>query len=105
MTLDPTLARSVPAILLALLAAVIYPILGLRRYRKIEHLPEPLPSRTRVRLYMNLIASQWLLVGLTWLLFRETHRPTSHGLGSSVTAVTPGYLAVRARRTDEESPG
>ena len=42
---------------------------------------------------------------LTWLLFRETHRPTSHGLGSSVIAVTHGYLAVRARRTDEESPG
>jgi membrane protease YdiL (CAAX protease family) len=69
-----TLAHTLPAVLLALLVAVVYPLLGLRRYRRIEHLPEPLPSRTRIRLYANLIASQWLLVVLVTLLFAGAGR-------------------------------
>jgi membrane protease YdiL (CAAX protease family) len=63
------LAHRPEAILLALLIAVVYPLIGLRRYRRIEHLPEPLPSRTRLRIYWSLIVSQWLLVFLTALLF------------------------------------
>jgi membrane protease YdiL (CAAX protease family) len=73
-TLVPALAHTLPAILLALLVAIVYPLLGLRRYRRIEHLPEPLPSRTRIRLYANLIASQWLLVVLVTLLFAVAGR-------------------------------
>src|SRR6185369_7432982 len=44
--LDPALAHSWPAIALAILVAIVYPLLGLRRFRRIEHLPDPLPSRT-----------------------------------------------------------
>jgi uncharacterized protein len=66
-TLDPQLARTWPVILLALAVAVAYPLIGLMRYRRIEHLPEPLPSPTRLRIYWSLIASQWTLVALTAL--------------------------------------
>jgi len=66
-TLDPTLARTWPVIALALAVAVVYPLIGLQRYRKIEHLPEPLPSTTRLRIYWSLIASQWMLVALAAL--------------------------------------
>ena len=67
MTPDPALARTWPVITLALAVSVAYPLIGLRRYRKIEHLPEPLPSRTRLRIYWSLIASQWTLVALAAL--------------------------------------
>jgi len=63
-TLDPALAHTWPVIVLALAVAVVYPLIGLRRYRRIEHLPEPLPSTTRLRIYWSLIASQWTLVAL-----------------------------------------
>jgi membrane protease YdiL (CAAX protease family) len=66
--LDPALAHTLPAIALAILVAIVYPLLGLRRFRRIEHLPDPLPSRTRTRLYWNVIASQWTLVAFTALL-------------------------------------
>jgi membrane protease YdiL (CAAX protease family) len=68
------LAHRPEAILLAILIAVVYPLIGLRRYRRIEHLPEPLPSRTRLRIYWSLIVSQWLLVLLTALLFAGAGR-------------------------------
>ncbi|MEP7028382.1 MAG: CPBP family intramembrane glutamic endopeptidase [Candidatus Eisenbacteria bacterium] len=67
MTLDPELARAWPVLLVAVASAVVYPLIGLRRYRRIEHLPEPLPSRTRLRVYWNVIVSQWTLVGLAAL--------------------------------------
>ncbi len=67
MTLDPTLARSWPVVAVALAAAVVYPLIGLRRYRRIEHMPEPLPSRLRLRIYWNVLGSQWSLVGLAAL--------------------------------------
>jgi len=66
-TLDPELARKWPVILLAIAVAVAYPLVGLMRYRRIEHLPEPLPPTTRLRIYWSLIASQWTLVALTAL--------------------------------------
>jgi membrane protease YdiL (CAAX protease family) len=66
--LDPALAHTLPAIVLAIVVAIVYPLLGLRRFRRLEHLPDPLPSRTRLRLYWNLLASQWTLVACTALL-------------------------------------
>lgn len=68
------LAHRPEAILLVILIAIVYPLIGLRRYRRIEHLPEPLPSRTRLRIYWSLIVSQWLLVLLTALLFAGAGR-------------------------------
>jgi membrane protease YdiL (CAAX protease family) len=68
------LAHRPETVLLALLVAVVYPLIGLRRFRRIEHLPEPLPSRTRLRIYWSLIISQWTLVLLTMLLFAGAGR-------------------------------
>ena len=68
------LAHRPETVLLALLVAVVYPLIGLRRFRRIEHLPEPLPSRTRLRIYWSLIVSQWTLVLLTVLLFAGAGR-------------------------------
>ena len=100
MRLDPALAHSWPAIALAILVAIVYPLLGLRRFRRIEHLPDPLPSRTRVRLYWNLLASQWSLVGLTVLLLAWGGRSLadlgqSFGPNPGVTiAATAGLLVL-----------
>jgi len=68
------LAHRPEAVLLAILVAVVYPLIGLRRFRRIEHLPEPLPSRTRLRIYWSLLVSQWILVLLTVLLFASAGR-------------------------------
>jgi membrane protease YdiL (CAAX protease family) len=64
-TPDAVLAHTWYASALALLVAVIYPLVGLWRYKKIERLPDPLPSGMRVRFYRNVILSQWTLVALT----------------------------------------
>lgn len=102
MTLDPALAHTMPAVLLAILVAVVYPMVGLRRFRRIEHLPDPLPSRTRLRIYWSLIASQWTLVALTVALMTWGGRSLadlgqSLGLRPPVTvAVTVGLLALFA---------
>lgn len=65
------LVRTWPAVGLAILVAVIYPLVGLWRYKKIERLPDPLPSGLRVRFYRNVIMSQWTLVALAaWVLAR-----------------------------------
>ena len=71
------------AIGLAILIAVVYPLIGLYRFRRIEHLPEPLPSKTRLRLYGNLVLSQWMLVGLTALFFFD-HGRSLADLGQTV---------------------
>jgi len=68
MTPDPALARTWPAIALAILVAIVYPLLGLRRYRKLELLPDPLPAGMRTKFYRNIIVSQWTLVGLAALV-------------------------------------
>jgi membrane protease YdiL (CAAX protease family) len=69
LTVDPALAHSWPAGALALVVAVVYPLVGLWRYKKIERLPDPLPPGMRVRFYRNIILSQWTLIALTaWVL-------------------------------------
>ena len=77
------LAHRPEAVLLAILVAVVYPLIGLRRFRRIEHLPEPLPSRTRLRIYWSLLVSQWILVLLTALLFAGAGR-TLADIGQSL---------------------
>jgi membrane protease YdiL (CAAX protease family) len=68
---DVALAHSWPACALASLVAVVYPLVGLWRYKKLERLPDPLPSGLRVRFYRNVIVSQWTLVALTaWVMAR-----------------------------------
>lgn len=71
---DSSLALGLPAIALFVLVAIVYPLIGLHRYRRIEHLPEPLPTSTRLRIYSSLIASQWTLVALVALLFTGAGR-------------------------------
>jgi membrane protease YdiL (CAAX protease family) len=102
------LAHRPEAVLLALLVAVVYPLIGLRRFRRIEHLPEPLPSRMRLRIYWSLLVSQWLLVTLTVLLFLGAGRSLAD-IGQSlgprpgttvlVAAVLLAAFAVLARFT------
>lgn len=71
MRLDAAIAHTWPAIALLLAVAVVYPLLGLRRYRKIERLADPLPAGLRRRFYINIIVSQWTLVALvTYVLHR-----------------------------------
>lgn len=96
------LAHTTPAILLAILVAVVYPMVGLRRFRRIEHLPDPLPSRTRLHIYWNLIASQWTLVAMTVALMTWGGRSLAD-LGQALgprppvtIAVTLGLLALFA---------
>ena len=99
MTLDPQLARTAPVIALAVAVAIVYPVLGLRRYRRIEHLPEPLPTRTRLGLYANVILSQWTLVALTALVFAAAARSfadlgQSLGPSPGVTLAVAGGLLI-----------
>jgi len=76
MTTDPALVRTVPAAGLALVVAVVYPLVGLWRYKKLERMPDPLPSGLRVRFYRNVILSQWTLVALVACLLASR----GHGL-------------------------
>lgn len=71
---DAALSMTPLAISLFVLVAIVYPLIGLQRYRRIEHLPEPLPSGTRLRIYYSLIVSQWLLVALVTLFFAGAGR-------------------------------
>ena len=84
---DPVLARTWYASALALLVAVIYPLVGLWRYKKIERLPDPLPSGLRVRFYRNVILSQWTLVALTAVVMARGGRSFAafgQGLGPEI---------------------
>jgi membrane protease YdiL (CAAX protease family) len=89
---DLALSMSLPAIALFVLVAIIYPLIGLYRYRRIEHLPEPLPSKTRLRIYYSLIASQWILVALVTLFFASAGRSLAD-LGQSLGPRPLGTLA------------
>ena len=91
MRVDADLASGLPALGLFVLVAVVYPLIGLQRYRRIEHLPEPLPSRTRLRIYYSLIVSQWLLVALVALFFANAGRSLAD-LGQSLGPRPSGTL-------------
>jgi len=94
---DYPLSMSLPAIGLFALVAIVYPLVGLYRYRRIEHLPEPLPSKIRLRIYYSLIVSQWVLVALVTLFFASAGRSLGD-LGQSLgprplgTLVTAGAV-------------
>lgn len=91
MTLDPALARTWPATALAIAMAVVYPLLGLRRYRQLARMPEPLSTRTRLKLYANVIVSQWTLVALTVLMLARGGR-TLADIGQTLGRTTPDRL-------------
>ena len=91
MTPDHAFALSLPAIALFVLVAIVYPLIGLHRYRRIEHLPEPLPTSTRLRIYYSLILSQWTLVALVALLFAGAGRSLAD-LGQSLGPRPPETL-------------
>lgn len=63
-----TLARTPAAIALTLAIAVVYPLLGWYRFRRLESRPEPVPRAIKLRLYASVVVSQWTLVGLAALL-------------------------------------
>jgi membrane protease YdiL (CAAX protease family) len=94
---DSALALDPFGIALFVLIAIVYPLIGLYRYRRIEHLPEPLPSKTRLRIYYSLIVSQWTLVALVVLFFANAGRSLAE-LGQSLgprpmgTLVTAGTV-------------
>lgn len=77
-TADPaawsTLVRTPAAVALTLAVAVLYPLLGYRRFIQIERMPLPLPSWIKLRLYFNVVVSQWMLVLATWLVLRSAGR-------------------------------
>ncbi|MGH7724668.1 MAG: CPBP family intramembrane glutamic endopeptidase [Candidatus Eiseniibacteriota bacterium] len=68
------LVRTPAAIALTLAVAVLYPLLGYRRFLQIERLPLPLPTQIKLRLYLNVVVSQWTLVLATWLVLRGAGR-------------------------------
>ena len=95
MRVDADLASGLPALGLFVLVAIVYPLVGLQRYRRIEHLPEPLPSKTRLRIYYSLIVSQWLLVALVALFFASAGRSLAD-LGQSLGPRPSGTLVTAA---------
>jgi membrane protease YdiL (CAAX protease family) len=72
-----------PAIALTLTLACGVPIIGYFRFRQLASSPAPF----RLRLYARTIASQWLLVGLLWLVLLR------HGLTFSAIGERPAELA------------
>jgi membrane protease YdiL (CAAX protease family) len=99
MRLDIAIAHTWPAIALLLAVAVVYPLLGLRRYRKIEHLPDPLPAGMRTRFYINIIVSQWTLVALVAVVMNAGGRGLwdlgqSLGRNARMTLITAVALVV-----------
>jgi len=68
---DPGAAQRPEAIALAITVAVLYPILGWLRYRRLRGLPDPLPTMFKLRLYASIFVTQWILVIATgWVLHR-----------------------------------
>ena len=62
------LARTPLAIALTIVIAVVYPLLGWRRFRRLAAQPEPIARATRLGLYGNIVVSQWSLVLATGLV-------------------------------------
>jgi membrane protease YdiL (CAAX protease family) len=73
------LTRSWDAWLLCVVLAGIVPFHGLLAYRRLASTPDPIPTRTKLRLYATIIVMEWTLVILAAVI---AHR---HGL-------TPGDL-------------
>jgi membrane protease YdiL (CAAX protease family) len=91
------LARTLPAIALTLAVAIAYPLLGWRRFRRIQMLPEPLPTLAKLRLYAGVVVSQWTLVAAAWVVLRWAGLDLSAvgqqaGRSAGATALTAAAL-------------
>jgi uncharacterized protein len=62
------LARTPAAIALTIAIAVVYPLIGWYRFRRLEARPEPVGRGVKFRLYASVIVSQWTLVATAALL-------------------------------------
>lgn len=65
------LARRPEAVVLTIAMAIVYPLLGYRRFLEIQQLPEPLDTGTKVRAYRNIVLSQWTLVLATVIVLHR----------------------------------
>ncbi len=82
-------ARTPAAILLTLAVAVLYPVLGWRRFRRLAARPEPIERAVRLRLYAGIVISQWALVLATVLVLGQG------GAGLEAVGLGAGRLPVR----------
>lgn len=89
------IARTPWAIALTIAVAVLYPLLGWYRFRRLEARPEPVPRGVRLRLYLSVIVSQWTLVGLVvWLLSRHGHGLEAVGQGPGVSVLRTALVSL-----------
>ena len=70
--------------LLCVVLAGLVPFHGLLAYRRLASSPDPIPTRTKLRLYATILVMEWTLVGLTAVI---AHR---HGLGLADLGQTLG---------------
>ena len=84
-----TIARTPLAIALTIAIAIIYPLIGWYRFRRLEARPDPVPRAVKLRLYTSVIVSQWTLVGLVILMLAR------HGWGLDALGQSAGVSTVR----------
>ena len=83
------LARTPEAIALTIAIAILYPLMGWYRFRRLETRPDPVSRAIKLRLYASVVVSQWTLVGLTVLVLG------SRGRGLAALGQGPGDHVVR----------
>jgi membrane protease YdiL (CAAX protease family) len=90
-----TIARTPLAIALTIAIAVIYPLIGWYRFRRLEARPDPVPRGVKLRLYLSVVVSQWTLVGLVALLLaRHEWGLAALGQGGGISTVRTALVAV-----------
>jgi membrane protease YdiL (CAAX protease family) len=57
--------------LLTIVVAILYPLIGYLRFRRLERAPGILPTRTKLRLYATIVLSQWGLLLATIATLRR----------------------------------
>ena len=89
------IARTPYAIALTIAIAILYPLLGWYRFRRLEARPDPVPRGVKLRLYMSVVVSQWTLVGLVVLLLaRHGHGLDAIGQGAGVSGVRTALVSL-----------
>ncbi len=78
------LLHSWDAWLLCLLLTGLVPFHGVLAYRRIQTAPDPIPTRTKLRLYATIIVMEWALVAVTVAIARR------HGIGLRDLGQTAG---------------
>jgi len=89
------IAGTPAGLLLTLAIAVVYPVLGWMRFRRLERRPDPLPRREKLMLYFSIVVSQWTLVGAVAVVLGGAGRSlVDVGLGVGPSLVRTIGLAV-----------